>query len=321
MSWFVTCPPSGSGGLDPRIREALRAQGPVADFRSQPLPDLRSTFAQMAARIPRLNEPLAAVEDRRIGPGIRIRIYTPPVPGSRPILVYFHGGGWVLGDLESHDDVCRALSARAGAAVVSVDYRLAPEAKYPEPLDDCETALRWTAEHAAEFEGDPARLAVGGDSAGANLAAGLTLRVRDGGGPRIGFQLLIYPVTDRNFETGSYREFSSGYGLTRNNMQWFWECYLRSDSDARDPRAVPLAAGSLAGLPPSYVVTAECDVLRDEGEGYARALQEAGVRVRCERFLGMNHGFIRMAALYPQAGAALTRLSEMLREGLRPDRA
>jgi acetyl esterase len=316
MSWFATWPASSAGALDPKIKAALEAS-PTPDYRSQGPAVVRTNFNQLAARLPKPHDPLAGVEDRSLDGGVRIRIYRPEAGGPVPALLYFHGGGWVVGDLESHDHVCRAIARRAPALVVSVDYRLSPETAFPGPLDDCETALRWTASHAGEFGGTPDRIAVGGDSAGANLAAGLALRLRDRGGPAIALQLLIYPVTDRNFETPSYRQFASGFGLTRANMQWFWDCYLPDVSGEPDPEAAPLRASSLKGLPPALVLTAEFDVLRDEGEAFARRLHQEGVAVRGLRFLGMNHGFIRMAALFPQADHAISVLAGVLRQGLR----
>lgn len=310
-SWFGTWPDSAPAGLDPRVRAALEAQGPAEELRSLGAAAARANFSALAARVPKPAEPLAAVEDRTIGTGIPVRLYRPEGEGPFPVLLYFHGGGWVVGDLDTHDHVCRSLARRAGALVMNVHYRLAPETPFPGPLDDCEAALRWAAERAPEVGGDPRRIAVGGDSAGGNLAAGLALRMRDRGGPRIGHQMLIYPVTDRNYETTSYREFASGYGLTRSNMQWFWECYRPSGE--LDPTAAPLRSASLKGLPPAFVLTAEYDVLRDEGEAYARRLHKEGVAVRGMRFLGMNHGFIRMAAVYPQADHALTLLAEALK--------
>jgi len=316
MSWFSAVPESGGGELDPKIRLALEAQGPAPDYRSQGPELVRSNFNQLAASVPKPNEPLASVTNREIPPGIRIRLYRPEGKGPFPLCLYFHGGGWVVGDLESHDHVCRSLARRAGAVVVNVDYRLAPETKFPGPLDDCVSALKWTTEHARELDGDGSRIAVAGDSAGAHLAAGLAIRMRDARGPRIALQLLIYPVTDKNFETESYGEFASGYGLTRTNMQWFWECYLRNAADGVNPWNVPLQA-DLRGLPPAFVLTAQYDVLRDEGEAYAKRLHEAGVAVRCVRYNGMNHGFIRMAAVYPQADRAITDLATALKEGIR----
>jgi acetyl esterase len=305
--WFALWPDPAPGGLDPKVRAALDAQ-PAADFRSLGPAAVRAEFSATAARVPKPHEPLAAVENLTIGDGVRIRLYRPEGKGLFPVLLYFHGGGWVVGDLDTHDHVCRSLARRGNALVVNVDYRLAPEKPFPIPLDDCETALDWAVDHARDFGGDPSRLAAGGDSAGGNLAIGLALRAPD----RIRLQLLIYPVTDRNFETTTYREFASGYGLTRGNMQWFWECYYpRAELD---PSVAPLRAASLKGLPPAFVLTAEYDVLRDEGEAYARRLHKEGVAVRGMRFLGMNHGFIRMAAVYPQAEHALSVLAEALKQ-------
>ena len=314
MSWFGVWPAAEAGGLDPKVRTALDAGGPAPDYRSQGPALVRTNFNQLAARLPKPQEPIAGIEDRTLDGNLRIRIYRPEGKGPFPVLLFFHGGGWVVGDLDSHDHVCRALARRTPALIVAVDYRLAPEAAFPGPLDDCEAALRWTASHAGELGGHADRIAVGGDSAGANLAAGLALRVRERGGPPIALQLLIYPVTDRNFETVSYREFASGFGLTRANMQWFWECYLPDGSGIPDPQAAPLRAPTLRSLPPAFVLTAEFDVLRDEGEAFARRLHKEGVAVRGLRFLGMNHGFIRMAALFPQADHALTVCADALRQ-------
>jgi acetyl esterase len=314
MSWFSTWPASGPEGLDPKVRAALDAQGPVPEYRSQPLAGLRKNFDTMAAKLPKLNEPLARVETKTLG-AFRIRLYSPGGKGPFPALLFFHGGGWVLGDLESHDDVCRSLARRTPAVVVSVDYRRSPEVKFPGPLDDCEAALRWLHEHAAELGVEASRIAVGGDSAGGNMAAGLAIRIRDKGGPRIAFQLLIYPATDRSVGTESYREFASGFGLSRSNMQWFWESYLNETAERDNPEVSPLRAKSLAGLPPAFVLTAQADVLRDEGEAFAKRLHEAGVAVKAVRYRGMNHGFIRMGGVYPEADHALSDLADALRTG------
>ena len=316
MSWFRRWPDQGEDRLDPKIRAALDAQGPQPDFRSQPLAEVRKTFDAGAAALPKLNDPVAKIETRSLG-AFRVRVYTPEGAGPFGALVYLHGGGWVLGDLESHDQVCRSLASRTPCVVVSVDYRRSPEAKFPVPLDDCEAALRWTVEQAKELRADPARVAVGGDSAGGNLAAGLAIRLRDRGGPKIAFQLLLYPVTDRSVGTESYREFASGYGLTRANMQWFWDCYLTATAERDNPEASPLRAKSLKGLPPAFVLTVHSDVLRDEGEAYAKQLHEAGVPVECVRVRAVTHGFLRMGAVYPQADHGLTVLAEALRAAFR----
>jgi acetyl esterase len=315
VTWFALWPGSGGGVLDPRIRTALEV-APAGDFRSQGFEEVRENFNRMAAKLPKTDEKIASAEDRALPGGLKLRIYRPEGNGPFAALLFIHGGGWVVGDLESHDQVCRSLCRRAGVIVISIDYRLAPETPFPGPLDDCETALRWTSECAGGLGIDPRRIAAGGDSAGANLAIGLALRVRDRGGPPIAFQLLIYPVTDRNFETASYREFASGFGLTRNNMEWFWDCFL-PEKGGLPVEAVPLRAPVLAGLPPAFVLTAEFDILRDEGEAFARRLHKEGVRVRGVRIQGMNHGFIRMAAVYPQADHAVTACAHALRAALR----
>jgi len=312
MSWFSKWPEQGEDKLDPKLRAALDLQGPQPDFRGQPLAEVRANFDKMAAALPRLSEKLAKVETKTVE-AFRVRVYTPEGQGPWPSLLFIHGGGWVLGDLESHDDVCRSLAHRTPCVVVSVDYRRSPEVKYPVPLDDCETALRWLVEHAKDLGIDPAKVAVGGDSAGGNLAAGLAIRIRDKGGPKIAYQLLIYPATDRSVGRDSQREFASGFGLSRSNMQWFWDCYLRETADRVNPEVSPLRAKSLKGLPPAFVLTAHSDVIRDEGEDFAKALHEAGVPVKCVRFRAMNHGFIRMGGVYPQSDHALTVLASALR--------
>jgi acetyl esterase len=313
MAWFSQWPAEAPGGLDPKVRAVLDAAGPVAEFRTKPLGGLRDFFGEQAARLPKLREPVAKIEDRTVAGGVPVRLYRPEGEGPLPVLLYFHGGGWVLGDLESHDDVCRSLAHRGGVLVLSVHYRLAPETRFPGPVDDGSDVLRWVADHAPELGADGSRVAVGGDSAGGQIAAAIAIRERK----RVRFQLLIYPVTDASFETASYREFASGFGLTRANMIWFWESYLAKPSDASDPLASPLRAKDLHGVPSAFIATAECDVLRDEGEAYARRLHEAGVRLRCVRYRNLNHGFVRMGAVYSQADRALTDLAQALRDGLR----
>src|SRR5215813_4499747 len=202
---------------------------------------------------------VAKVEQRNIpgpGPAIPVRIYTPAGPGPFPILVWFHGGGWVVGDLDSADPTARHLSVGAGCVVVSVDYRLAPETKFPGPADDCYAATQWAARHAAQLHGDADRIAVGGDSAGGNLAAAVSLMARDRSGPALAFKLLVYPVTQRDYTTNSYQSYADGYLLSRASMQWYWDHYLRGPADASDPYAAPLAAQDLGGLPPALVITA-----------------------------------------------------------------
>jgi len=251
---------------------------------------------------------------------IPLRVYRPPgVSDSRrlPVLVYFHGGGWVIGDLETHDVLCRQLTAEAGVSVIAVDYRLAPEHKFPAAADDAWAATRWIAAHAAELGVDADRLAVGGDSAGGNLAAVVALLAREAGGPRIALQILLYPVTDLVSESQSYADLADGYMLTRDSMRWFRALYLAKEQDAADWRVSPLRAPSLAGLPPALVVTAGYDPLRDEGEAYARRLREAGVSVDAVSFGGMIHGFVPMGRLIDTAFRGVSLITGSLRQALR----
>lgn len=266
-------------------------------------------------------EPLAKVEDVRLnGPdgAIPIRIYSPERPELEagvpsPALVYFHGGGWVVCDLETHDVICRAIAKRSGAVVIAVDYRLAPEHKFPAAVIDCYAATRWVSENAERLGIDRNRIAVGGDSAGGNLATVISLQSRDEAGPHIALQILVYPVTDlSSFETPSYGEFAEGYGLTAAEMEWFRAQYLGHRDDARCIQASPLLAPDLHGLPPALVITAECDPLRDEGEAYAKRLQEAGVPVRLTRYAGMIHPFFSMAGGVPEARQAIAEVAAAL---------
>lgn len=260
---------------------------------------------------------VAQVEGRTIpGPAgeIPVRLYTPAGAGPFPILVWFHGGGWVIGDLEWADPMARHLTVGAGCVVVSVDYRLAPEAKFPGAADDSYAATVWAAQHAAQIHGDPDKIAVGGDSAGGNLAAVVALMARDRGKPPLAFQLLVYPVTAWDFETESYRQNAEGYGLTRDGMRWFWNHYLRDAADASNPYAAPLVAQNLGGLPAALVITAEYDPLRDEGEAYARRLQAAGSPAKCTRYPGMIHGFFGMSAAVDKGKQAVAEASAALRE-------
>jgi acetyl esterase len=261
-------------------------------------------------------EPLATIEDRTIpGPegDIPIRIYTPDTSEPRPALVYFHGGGWVVCNLDTHDVMCRAIANRAGAVVVSVDYRLAPEHKFPAAVTDCYAATSWVAQHAAELGVDRSRIAVGGDSAGGNLATVVSLISRDRNDPKLALQVMVYPVTDlSSFDTGSYREFASGYFLSAAEMAWFRAHYLRSMEDAIHPHASPLLAEDLRKLPPALILTAECDPLRDEAEAYADRLRSAGVAVELSRYPGMVHPFFSMPGVLSQARDAVSQIARAL---------
>ena len=262
-------------------------------------------------------ESIARIENRTVpGPAgqIPVRIYTPVGTAPFPVLVYFHGGGWVIGNLDTHDGICRSLANRVGCLVVSVDYRLAPEHTFPAAPEDCYAATRWLAEHAGSLGGDKGRIAVGGDSAGGNLAAVVALMARDRGGPKLAFQLLVYPATDTDFETRSYRENAEGYFLTRADMVWFWNHYAPRDEDRRNPYAAPLRAASLRGLPPALVITAEFDPLCDDGNAYAARLREDGVPVRLSQQDGLIHGFFQMGAVIDRGRASVDEASRALKD-------
>jgi acetyl esterase len=301
--------------LDPQIRyilEQAEAKG------GAPLESLTPVEARQAA-IDGLApwrgapEPVASVEDVTIpGPegAIPLRIYTPERAGPRPALVYFHGGGWVLCNLDTHDVICRAIARRAGAVVIAVDYRLAPEHKFPAAVIDCYAATCWVAANAARLGVDAHRIAVGGDSAGGNLAAVMALQSRDESGPPIALQVMVYPVTDlSSFETASYREFADGYYLTAAEMEWFRGHYLTRPEDAPSKQASPLLVHDLRGLPPAVIITAECDPLRDEGEAYGARLKEAGVAVCCTRYDGMIHPFFSWSGAVRQAREAIAHVA------------
>ena len=281
-------------------------------------------FADMTpeqARAMSLNPPpaeptaVASVADRVLATGagnVPVRVYQPD-SASGACLLYFHGGGWVVGSLESHDETCRELCSTAGLTVVSVDYRLAPETAYPGPFDDCFAATAYVAEHADEFHIDASRIAVGGDSAGGNLAAAVALKARDRGAPALAYQLLIYPVTDANFERQSCIDNAEGYFLTTRAMRWFWDHYVPDTATRKEPYASPLQAANLADLPPALVLTAEFDPLRDEGEAFARALQAAGNQVQHTRYDGLVHGFFGMQQTVAAARPAMQQACTALR--------
>ena len=268
----------------------------------------------------KFSEPIFHAEDRRIaGPGshIALRIYTPrelKTGEKLPVLMWFHGGGFVIGSLETHDSVCRMLANRADCIVVSVDYRLAPEAKFPAAVEDCEAALKWVALHAVEFGGDSNCIAVGGDSAGANLATVIAILARDAAHPKLAFQLLLYPCVAPEPETASHHKFKEGYVLSRNSITWFYKQYLRSGKDVNDFRFAPLVHDDLAGLPPSLIIVAGYDPLRDEGIEYARKLIEAGNRVQLSNYEGMVHGFYLMGGVVDAARRAVDESAQAMCE-------
>jgi acetyl esterase len=302
--------------LDPQIRALLDKGTGVPATHTLPVDVARTQYeARIALMAPAAE--VAGIRECMIdGPGgpLKIRIYTPRGVGPFPLLVYFHGSGFVLCSLVTHDGMYRNLCAGAGCVVVSVDYQLAPEHKFPAGLDDCLYATRWAAAHAAALGTDPARVAVAGDIAGGNMAAVTALRVRDEGGPMLCGQLLLYPVTDYHTPgTASYEENAEGYGLTRDTMKWFWAHYLNNASEAANPYASPLRALDLSRLPPALVITAEYDPLRDEGEIYAARLRAAGVPTVITRYDSVNHGFMFWVGIIEKAGAAMDEACAWLR--------
>ncbi|GAA2670552.1 alpha/beta hydrolase [Streptomyces lunalinharesii] len=240
-------------------------------------------------------------------PDLPVRVYRPDAPaaGPRPLVVFFHGGGWVLCDLDTHDGFCRQLARRCDAVVVSVDYRRAPEDRFPAAAEDAYAATGWAVAHAAELGCDPARVAVAGDSSGGNLAAAVTLMTRDRGGPPLAAQLLAYPALDPRLAGRSPVDYAAGFFHTTAHMRWYWDQYLGPDGDREHPYAAPGRAADLTGLPPALLVLPECDPLRDEGRAYGRALRAAGVAVRVDEHPGTFHGFLGAAGALPAADAAL----------------
>ena len=261
-------------------------------------------------------EPVARVEDRTI-PGsqcdIPVRVYAPAGDGPFPVTMYFHGGGFVIGDLDSHDNVCRSLVNRANCIIVSVDYRMGPEHKFPAAVVDAYDATAWVANHAGEIGGDPGRVAVCGDSAGGNLATVTALQARNRKGPNLKFQALIYPVTDATNSLPSYEENGEGYLLTKDTMQWFIRHYIGEDQDKKHPYLSPLFEKDLSGLPPALVITAEFDPLRDDGVEYAKRLEEAGVPTKHTLYPGMLHGFFSLSSVFSDAAVALDEVAAGLR--------
>lgn len=308
--------------LDPTIAAIL------ARARQAGLPEYWELTPQDARRqhnekAPVLGAPyvdLFRVEDRAVpGPagGVPVRVYTPRRPaGPAPVLVWFHGGGHVVGSLESYDTLCRQLAAQSGCLLVSVDYRLAPEHKFPAAVEDSFAALTWVAENAAAIGADPDRIAVGGDSAGGNLAAVCTILARDAGAPPLRYQLLVYPATAPYPDSPSQRELAEGYLLTRRNILWFHDHYLRGEQDREDFRWAPLLVDDLGGLPPALVIVAGYDPLRDEGIAYAERLREAGNVVELINYEGMIHAFFSMSGAVDDAREAVARAAAGLRAGL-----
>jgi acetyl esterase len=260
------------------------------------------------------------VEDKHIPcpwGNMMVRVYTPKGYGPFPILVFFHGGGWVLNSVATHDSVCRHITKMSECIVVSVEYRLSPECKFPGPVEDAYTATQWVYDNAKTFNGISEKIAVGGDSSGGNQAAVICLLSRDRNGPPIKMQILIYPATDYIFPgTKSYIENANGFSLSRDMMMWFWNHYLPSRENVNNPYICPMRAASLQDLPPALILTAEYDPLRDEGELYAKKLSEAGVNVKLSRYDGLMHGFIMQWRVLDKGFASLKEISGELKTRL-----
>jgi acetyl esterase len=294
---------------------ATLAAEPTTPLNEMTPDEARQAF-QFFATLTGPPEPVASFCDFAIpGPAGRIpaRLYRASLDPAAPVLVFFHGGGWVLGDLDHYDGLCRSLARAADCAVFSVGYRLAPEYKFPAAVDDCYAASMWLESEASRLGLDARRIAVGGDSAGGNLASVICQLARDRGGPPFVFQLLVYPVTDASLAFPSAKDPANDAILTTDKMRWFWNHYLRDSSDGANPLASPLRAARLDGLPPALVITAEFDPLLDEGEAYAARLREAGVPVTLTRYDGMPHGFLGMAGVLDTARAALEQVGAALR--------
>lgn len=308
--------------IDPQIEAMLAAMPEWPGMRHVPLDMLRQSVHDSSIAIPPAADAVVAgVEDRSIaGPGgpLPLRIYTPDGQGPFPVTVYMHGGGYVVGDLDTQDMIARAFCAWAETIVISVDYRLAPEHPFPAAPDDAFAALEWAAAHATEIGGDPARLALAGDSAGGNLACAAAIRARDLGGPAVRAQVNIYGSCNYPSEdTPSAREFANGPILRKDDVDWIWEQYLSDPATQKhDPQASPMRAASHADLPPAFIATAECDPSRDDAEAFAAKLEAAGVTVEAKRYPGMVHGFASWVGFLPGARDAMQDASRFLKTHL-----
>ena len=312
--------------IDPQMKTVIEraAAAGLTPYYRLSAPEARKLYKETRGA---LSAPAPEVESVRdlTAPGpagpIRLRLYQGAgAPAPAPLLVYFHGGGWSVGDLDTHDVVCRLLANRARCALLAVDYRMGPEHKFPAAVEDSVAATRWAHSSAAALGIDAERIAVGGDSAGGNLAAVVAIMLRDAGGPLLVFQALAYPATDQRMASASHTEFAEGYLLTRNNMLWYRDNYLKPE-DYEDWRASPLLAPDVSRLPPAHIITAGFDPLRDEGRAYSDRLVAAGVPVLYECFEGMAHGFLTMGGVVAAANHAVYRLGQSLTQAFKQQRA
>ncbi|MER7660320.1 MULTISPECIES: alpha/beta hydrolase [unclassified Streptomyces] len=310
----------GRDRLRPEVREFVDILAAVFPDVGVSVTDAVEARRIMDASLSPFGRPkVGGVADRMIpgppgAPDLPVRVYRPlpeAGPGPWPTVVFFHGGGWVLGGLNSHDRLCRQLCRDAGAVVVAVDYRLAPEVRFPVPIEDAYAAVCWAGDHIGELGGDPRALVVAGDSAGGNLATSAMLVGRERGGPDVALQVLIYPATDAALDTESHRTNAEGYYLTADHVRWFRDLYLGPDGDIHHPLASPLRA-ELAGLPAAHIVTAGCDPVCDEGRAYAKRLAEAGVPVTEAHYPGMFHGFLALSNVVDEAKDAMAGVAEVI---------
>ncbi len=304
------------GQLDYKAAVILKLRG---DGQKQLMPETIRREATLRARfLQKRAIEIAKTEDMIIsGPAgaLTVRLYHPSQEENLPVFIYYHGGGWVMGNFETHDTICRAYAKKAGVIVAAVDYRLAPENPYPKAFDDSYAALEWVYDNIKSYKGDPSRITVGGDSAGGNLAAAVAIKARDVSGPKIIYQVLLYPVTNSaRMETESYLSFANGYGLTKAHMIFFRESYLPKKSDRLAPYASPLLTKNLMNLPPAIIITAGFDVLRDEGMAYANRLIHAGNQVEKIHYPTMIHGFATMGRIFPEASDAVSRTAQALKK-------
>jgi acetyl esterase len=311
--------------LDPLLKaflDQLAAQPQPKLWETEP-PQARELFAAFMQAVGPKDVPIGRITNFSIpgaGGDIRARLYSPIAAGSepQPTLIFLHGGGFVIGSIDTHDGLCRMFANLSGCSVISVEYRLAPEHKFPGAVDDAFAAARWIETNAAQLGVDANRLAVGGDSAGATLATVVSQMARDSGAPKLAFQMLLFPTTDVSADTNSRRAFASDYFLDARDIDWFVRHYFERQADRADPKASPLLAQSLAGLPPAYVMAAEFDPLRDEGLAYAEKLRAAGVTVTLDDHPAMVHDFIYLQAVLPQAAEALGFAAKALKTALTP---
>jgi len=305
--------------LDPLVKAFLDQMALVPGPKMFELPPDagREMFVQMMQMVGPKDVPIGGVKNLDAG-GVRMRMYTPVAGGAEPlpVLVYFHGGGFVIGDLETHDGLCRQLANEGGFRVIAVDYRRAPEHPFPAALDDALAAVKWIETHASELGVDANRIAVGGDSAGGALAAEVAQAAKAKGGTRIAFQMLLFPVTQIGGETASLREFALGYFLDKPTLDWFFAQYAPAGVDRSDPRVSPLNAVDFKGLPPAYVMLGGFDPLHDEGLAYVGKLRDAGVAVELADYSGLVHCFVYMQAILPQAHEAIVAAAKAAANGL-----